>query len=87
VGIARGQKPTHRPIPYMVRSMAQTVSNITAAPAASASRSAHSSGAWLFPARHGVKIMAAGQIRVMKAASCPAPLASSRTLKPSRRAA
>ena len=72
---------------YPARSSARTVSNITQTPAARASRSAHSSGAWLLPARQGAKIMAAGQTPVMKAVSCPAPLASSRTVRPSSCAA
>jgi hypothetical protein len=50
-------------------SSALRASSTTAAPAASSSRSVHSSGAWLLPALLGTKSMAEGQIRLMKAAS------------------
>ena len=42
---------------------------MTAVPAAIASGSAHSSGAWLLPSRQGMNNMAAGAKRATKAAS------------------
>ena len=59
---------------------------MTAAPAAIASRSAHSSGAWLLPLRQGTKTIADGAIRLMNAASWPAPLGRSISPRPRSRA-
>jgi len=71
----------------VARARAKALVLARTAPEAIADLSAHSSGVWLIPFRHGTKIMAAGQTRARKAASWPAPLAISTRLNPSRSAA